>query len=29
MLFNALKYRSEDEQILVRERAEEEGQLRE
>jgi Zn ribbon nucleic-acid-binding protein len=29
MLFNAQKYRTEDEQILVRERAEEEGQLRE
>jgi DNA-directed RNA polymerase subunit RPC12/RpoP len=29
MLFNAEKYRTGDEQILVRERAEEEGQLRE
>ena len=29
MLFNAQKYRTEDERILVRERAEEEGQLRE
>jgi hypothetical protein len=28
MLFNAEKYRSEDERILVRERAEEAGQLR-
>ena len=29
MLFNAQKYRTGDEQILVRDRAEEEGQLRE
>jgi Zn ribbon nucleic-acid-binding protein len=29
MLFNAEKYRTGDEQILVRDRAEEEGQLRE
>ena len=29
MLFNAQRYRTGDEQILVRERAEEEGQLRE
>ncbi len=29
MLFNAQKYRTEDERILVRERAREEGQLRE
>jgi Zn ribbon nucleic-acid-binding protein len=29
MLFNAEKYRTGDKQILVRERAEEEGQLRE
>jgi hypothetical protein len=29
MLFNAQKYRTGDEQILVRERAEQEGQLRE
>jgi hypothetical protein len=29
MLFNADKYRTGDEQILVRDRAEEQGQLRE